>query len=161
MIRNELQWIPQCNQKMSVSQVMGAFWPTQPRERLKSDLELQEDDLKKKFKGFMKHAMKLSHELEMKDFGRGRMKVKENQIGNFRSDTAYFENGDTKRFTGWNSGPKMGFFTLFASCMRQKKQKEPIRTIYWGDPGEKSEMEKDYSARKVAKGPSKSNLGQL
>lgn len=99
MIINGLQWIPQRNQRMELPHVMGAIRPGQLRERLKSDVELHKADLKKNFKGVVEHAIKLAHALKMIDVGPMGTRVKSQQNDNYRSDTKYFENNDTKTNT--------------------------------------------------------------
>lgn len=69
LLRHGLLWIKQRNQKMAVKHILNAIRPAQLRERLESDLELAKSDLKRDFKGFMKHAMKLSEAFELVDNG--------------------------------------------------------------------------------------------
>lgn len=84
LLRHGLQLIPQKNQNMAVSHVIPAIRPAQLRDRFESDLQLSKTDLRKDFKGFMEHAVKVSLAFEMVDNGPpGPKKQKQNARDNW------------------------------------------------------------------------------
>ena len=67
-----LIWIVTDNQKLAVGHVLSAVKPTALKERLESDLGFSQHQLKKDFKAFMAHAVKLSEAFQLVDSGRQR-----------------------------------------------------------------------------------------
>lgn len=57
--------ITESNRNDTVYHVLSTVRPTHTKERLKLDLKLAYSDLKKNFKGFMKHGIKVSEAFEI------------------------------------------------------------------------------------------------
>lgn len=57
--RHGVSWTLQENKKVAVVHVLSAIRPHSIKVRLESDLEFSKTSLKKDFKGFMKHELKL------------------------------------------------------------------------------------------------------
>lgn len=69
LVRNGLKWILEDNQKVAVYHVLGAIRPNSLRERLESDLSFSQHELKKDFKGFLRHAIRLAEAFQIVDAG--------------------------------------------------------------------------------------------
>lgn len=65
LCRNGLTWFTQENEKIAVYHVFSAICPESLRVHLESDLELSHYELRKDFKGFMYHAIKLSEAFQL------------------------------------------------------------------------------------------------
>lgn len=91
--RNGLSWIVKDNQKVAVSHVLSAIRPLSLRTRLESDLELSHHELKKNFKGFMKHAIRLSEAFQLVDIGKPNI-TDSNDVNNGRKGP---RSGDEKK----------------------------------------------------------------
>lgn len=63
--RNNLSWIAECNPKVALMHVLRAIKPKTLRERLESDLNFSQYELRKDFRGLMKHAVRLSEAFEL------------------------------------------------------------------------------------------------
>lgn len=66
---NGLTWLNQGNEKIAVHYVISEIRTESLRVRLETDLELSHYDLRKDFKGFMSHAIKLSEAFQLVDIG--------------------------------------------------------------------------------------------
>lgn len=67
--RHGLSWLLTDNQKLAVHHVLSAIRPEILRSRLESDLDFSHHHLRKDFKAFMKHAIKLSDAFQLVDIG--------------------------------------------------------------------------------------------
>lgn len=67
--QNGVKWIIDENQKLTVTHVLSAVRPQSLRERLESNLSFSQHALKKDFKEFLKHAVKLSEAFQTVDTG--------------------------------------------------------------------------------------------
>lgn len=67
--RHGVSWVAKENEKVAVYHVLSAIRPVSLRCRLESDLELSHYSLRKDFKGFMAHAIKLSEAFQLVDIG--------------------------------------------------------------------------------------------
>ena len=75
LAKNGLTWFLEKNQKLAVSHVLSAVKPQTLKDRLESDLEFSHHQLKKDFKSFLDHSLKLSDAFQLLDPGNQR-KVK-------------------------------------------------------------------------------------
>lgn len=67
--RNGLACLVDDNEKVAVYHVLSAVCPESPLARLESDLELSHYHLRKDFKEFMAHAVRLSEAFQLVDNG--------------------------------------------------------------------------------------------
>ena len=67
--RNGVSWLVTENEKQAISHVLSAIHPAILKDSIKLDMELSEHELKKDFKGFVKHSMELSQTFVRLDGG--------------------------------------------------------------------------------------------
>lgn len=67
--RHGLSWIIKDNQKIAVYHVLSAIRPESLRSRLESNLDFSHHHLRKNFKSFINHAIKLSKSFQLVDNG--------------------------------------------------------------------------------------------
>jgi len=78
--KNGLSWVVTDSPKVAVQQVLSCINPKSLRTRLREDLEFSQRSLRKDFKGFMTHAIKLAEAFQLVDSGRDRKPTFERPI---------------------------------------------------------------------------------
>lgn len=68
--RQGLSWVVEENQKVAVGYVLATIHPSTLHIQLESDLELSHHDLRKNFRGFIKHAIRLTEAFQLVDNGK-------------------------------------------------------------------------------------------
>lgn len=63
--RNGLSWLLETNENVAVSHIISAIRPKTLKNRLQSDLDFAHYGLQKDFRGFMKHAVRLSESFQI------------------------------------------------------------------------------------------------
>lgn len=163
--RNGLSWICKDNQKMAVYHIMGAVKPKSLHDRLESDLNLAYYHLRKDFRGFLRHAVKLSDALELLDNGpptNRNGKPNNNQTKNTSPSRGGSNNqspSDTVQSSSDTKKPKFVPKCPFPVC-KKKGLKHWIDDCTTSDDKQKATMKADIIAAKARDGPSKSTRGQ-
>jgi len=70
--KSGLTWVLEESQKVAVQHVLSAISPKSLRDRLSEDLEFSQRHLRKDFKAFMAHSIKLAEAFQLIDSGRNR-----------------------------------------------------------------------------------------
>lgn len=163
--RNGLTWMTKDNDKIAVYQVPSAIRLESLRIRLESDLELSHCDLRKDFKGFMYHAIKLFEAFQLVDNGAPtkRRKNQDSRNRNNQDDRPGRDKGKIKGKdgnTGNNGNGQRPFVCLYAP------QKDKGYRHYRKDCAvcldeENIAIFKRMADEKAAIEPSKSTSGQL
>lgn len=162
--RNGLAWVPKVCPKVAVNNVLSAVKPGNLQESLQSDLRFAHQDLRKDFKSFMQHAVKLSIAFEIVDIGprRDRASSTDSRRNGNRSTDRDSTKGtpQSSNNSRQNNRPKKFIPACpFPSCMRQK-------LMHWIDDcpkandAEKRQMKKDLAAKRAQDGPARSTRGQ-
>jgi len=96
--RHGLSWVLKANEKTAVYHVLSAIRPYSLKDRLTDDLDFAKHKLRKDFKGFMAHAIKLSEAFQLVDNGPKKDR-KKNHVDNKPT-----KGTDTSSRRGW-AGP--------------------------------------------------------
>ena len=95
--KSGLSWVLKENQKVAVQHVLSAINPTTLRTRLSEDLEFSQYNLRKDFRGFMNHAIKLAEAFQLLDSGRNRNPVRERNPSTTTTNTPTRQRNESKR----------------------------------------------------------------
>lgn len=159
--RHGLKWIVTDNQKIAVQHVLSAIRPVSLKDRLESDLSFSHHPLKKDFKGFLKHSIRLAEAFQIVDSGpptkrggkdRGASKNnsrsgnKGNQDAN-KSETSNRKKSDNKPICLWPPHKERGLRHFLRECRDCPEE-------------EKSRLLAERAKEKAKDGPSKSTRGQ-
>ena len=143
--------------------VLSAVKPASLQRRLESDLEFTNHDLRKDFKGFMKHALKVSKEFQLVDNApkqgkhsskwRTRSGSSSTRSGNSMSPTR--DSSTKKSYNG--SRPPSG--CPHPPC-KVKGLKDLIKVCPDASQAEKDKMLADYRAERSRDGPARGKRSQ-
>ena len=102
---NGIVWLLDANQKVAVGHVLSAIRPKTLKDRLESDLEFAHHKLKKDFKNFMAHSIKVSEAFQIVDSGPKKNKKNGHRSGNdqnhgSRNDKSSPSRGSANHKTG-------------------------------------------------------------
>lgn len=147
-----VKWIIEDNQNLAVTHVLSATRPQSLRERLESDLSFSHHALKKDFKEFLKHAVKLSEAFQTVDNGpKKKKKLNDaNRSGN-PGENPPDKNKDKNReqpLCLWEPHRKAGLRHLLRHCKECP-------------PEEKKRIREQIAKEKAKTGPAKSPRAQI
>ena len=113
--QNGLLWVLESSQKIAVQHVLSAIRPKSLCARLSDDLEFSQHHLRKDFKGFMSHAIKLAAAFQLVDNGQN-------------CDSFNPQSGSTSRKQGGTSSKKNAVSNFSSDKKNSAAEQKPRRT---------------------------------
>lgn len=153
--RHGVSWILKDNEKVAVSHVLSSIRPESLRVRLESDLALSHHDLRKDFKGFMAHAIKLSEAFQLVD--NGAPSQKNNQRKKKGKPEMEDEDDDGKRDKG--KANKKAPVCLWPAH-KSKGYRHYLKDCTACPEDEKKDLLKALAEEKAASGPARGTRSQ-
>lgn len=168
--RNGLKHVIGNTPKLAMYHVVSAVKAPYLRKRLESDLDLKANHIRKDFKGFMEHAVKLSEAFEMLHNGTDQDRSGKKKIRKRK----HFSKGFSKKSDAGKPDNTENNFKSGSSSRRNNRPPPPcphleckykqlrhcIDDCTCMNDNEKAEMKADIAAAKARDGPSRSTRGQ-
>ena len=159
--RHGVSWIVKNNQKVAVGHVLSCIKPATLQSRLQSNLEFSHHSLKKDFKGFMKHSIRISEAFQMVDTGPKQTKSESHRSSRSGNKSNRTPNGNTiPRIGSSHRSHSRPLPDCPHGPCKSKGLKHLIKDCPDATPEEKDRMLKELSAAKARDGPARSTSSQ-
>lgn len=159
---NGLLWIIEDNQKVAVSHVLSAVRPANLKERLESDLEFSHHPLRKDFKGFLQHAVRVAEAYQLVDCGPPQRRDRGNNRNKSRSGNKANNNDTVNTISKKKTTPQSDKTPL---CLWPPHTAQGIRHYLKHCPdcpeNEKRRLLREHHGELAKTGPARSTRSQL
>lgn len=166
--KHGMAWVTESNAKVAIRQVISVVKPAQLKSRTEQDISFAHVKLKYDFKGFIKHAFKLSEAFEKIDSGPPKNNKPDKDNGSPNKDRKGNKAGQSSQSGGSSSkSTTKGKRELPFPCPLNSCQgKAPKDAMHWIDDckdstaAAKKEYEINSVAAKARDGPARSTISQ-